>query len=672
MKYCKFLMTCFLVVFVNQTFAEETFELFVTPTNNLSTMGDAKMDEFEKHHRGIIVGRVKYNANIGGNLSDKTKLNINLNFMNENIELTITSVNSKGDNYSYSASNSESFDHLNIAESNGSILGSFHYHGRLYKFYPSDNGDTVIIEMPSDMTDHSPDYIDPPSSFDSLSNTKDSSSFTDSESEYTVIVAYTAAFAKDTGNVDAYMNLLEQETNQSYINSKINTRVKIVHYYQTAYPGSGIFVPSGGSTAIDLRFFSDTTRIETQEFNNLRDQYNADIKILLVGNDGYGTQCGEADAIGANESNALAVVIQDCGTGFYSFGHEIGHLFGARHALGQDSIDIFEPFEFAHGFCSEIPGTFRTIMARGNCPAGFSGRSQRWSNPDLSFKGQITGSEQFENNAKLHNIRAANVANFRQEPQSGGIIDACQEGHFPEDSLKAGEAVCLPDFSNGNQYQSEIYVPNDKAGSTMEIILSHGSGNGDLLHRFDSRPSRTVFDHISSNPGNEERILVENVQEGWNYIHVRADTEFSDVTILVSYVDSSTPQLPSSPTTPDIQIVDACKAEQTSVGNVELIAGNAVCLEDVFNRGYRQMALYVTDDKVGSTLEILLSHGFGNGTLLHRHNRRPNGPEFDHISNNSGNEEKILVKNVKRGWNYIHVNGDPSFSGVTLLPRYIE
>jgi len=658
-------MTCFLVVFVNQVFAEETYDLFVTPTNNLSSMSDQNMQSFEKKHTGIVVGRMKYNSNIGDNLREKIKLNIDLYFMDKGVELTVTNVNLKGNNYSYSASNSENFDNLNIAASNGSMLGSFHYHGKLYKFYPATNGDTVVIEMPSDVTEHEEDYTEPQSSFDIESSNIDTSDFTDSGSEYTVIVAYTPAFAIDAGNVDAYMSLLEQETNQAYKNSNINTSVRIVHSYQTTYPGSG-------DTGLDLGIISDTRVSETREFNTLRNQHHADIKILLVGNEGYGTQCGQANVF-ANEGNATAVVTERCGTGLLSFAHEIGHIFGALHEPSQDPST--KPFAFGHGYCDVNPDPFRTIMARQQCPSGFSRFDNRiayFSSPKLNIQGQVIGSADEQDNVRVHNIRAIEVANFRREPQSGGIIDACQEGHFPEDSLKAGEAVCLPDFSNGNQYQSEIYVPNDKAGSTMEIILSHGSGNGDLLHRFDSRPSRTVFDHISSNPGNEERILVENVQEGWNYIHVRADTEFSDVTILVSYVDGSTPQLPSSPTTPDIQIVDACKAEQTFVGNIELIAGNAVCLEDVFNRGYRQMALYVTDDKVGSTLEILLSHGFGNGTLLHRHNRRPNGPEFDHISNNSGNEEKILVKNIKRGWNYIHVNGDPSFSGVTLLPRYIE
>lgn len=124
---------------------------------------------------------------------------------------------------------------------------------------------------------------------------------------------------------------------------------------------------------------------------------------------------------------------------------------------------------------------------------------------------------------------------------------------------------------------------------------------------------------------------------------------------------------------PTDQIVDACQEGQTAVGNVQLFADAAVCLQDVNNGaqgGQRQMAFFVTADKVGSALEIILSHGTGNGTLLHKHGSRPNGNIFDHISNNSGNEERIVVQNVQSQWNYIHVRTESAFAGATLLVRY--
>ncbi len=137
---------------------------------------------------------------------------------------------------------------------------------------------------------------------------------------------------------------------------------------------------------------------------------------------------------------------------------------------------------------------------------------------------------------RLDLLAAVNDALPSTTPPEESIVDACKKGHFFKKSLKIDEAVCIPDFSKSQQFQSEIYVPKDKVGSTMEIILSHGGGNGNLLHRHNSRPTRTVFDHISDNPENEERIIVENVKKGWNYIHVQADKAFVGVTLLPRYI----------------------------------------------------------------------------------------------------------------------------------------
>ncbi len=121
---------------------------------------------------------------------------------------------------------------------------------------------------------------------------------------------------------------------------------------------------------------------------------------------------------------------------------------------------------------------------------------------------------------------------------SQSIDDVCQQGQTPVGNIEltAGNAVCLHNISSGDQMQMALNVPDNKVGSTLEIVLSHGSGNGDLLHRYDGRPSRTIYDDISNNPGNEERLLIQNVQRSWNYIHVRADPEFSNATLLVRYV----------------------------------------------------------------------------------------------------------------------------------------
>jgi len=73
---------------------------------------------------------------------------------------------------------------------------------------------------------------------DEIDNT-DTSKLNNKMIEYTVIVAYTKGFAdllsNNSNKIQAYMNLLESETNTAYANSKVKLKVKIVYHYQTAY-----------------------------------------------------------------------------------------------------------------------------------------------------------------------------------------------------------------------------------------------------------------------------------------------------------------------------------------------------------------------------------------------------------------------------------------------------
>jgi subtilisin family serine protease len=202
---------------------------------------------------------------------------------------------------------------------------------------------------------------------------------------------------------------------------------------------------------------------------------------------------------------------------------------------------------------TEIPGTIRyAVVARdsaGNylvnnstgtitCPGGICSYTK--SNtifPDGVYSWNVRVINPDNSNGIESSVLNFTVGIEDTTPIPTGIIDACQQGQTPVGNveLTPDNAVCLQDVANGNQRQMHFHVPDDKVGSTLEIILSHGTGNGNLLHRHGNRPTRTIYDHISDNSGNEERILVENVQRSWNYIHVRADTTFSGVTLLVRY-----------------------------------------------------------------------------------------------------------------------------------------
>ncbi len=445
----------------------ESFKLFLeTPNYNFS-----ESDIVAKGSNEQLYAQGKYNSGIGKHVAKKSTVSLAL--FDEVTNYKINSVSRKKDHrVSYSGS-SENNSTLSIAENNGRIVGSLQHDGKLYKLRPSKNGDTLIIEVKKEgLIDHSEAYSE--NSFqvnpNELTNYDNA---TNSAAEFTVIVAYTSNFSSDAGDVAAYMDLLELETNTSYSNSQVNTSVKIVHYYQTSYSDSGDFY-------IDRSYFTNSSNSEVAELHSLREQYNADIMILLTGNTGY-SFCGLANDIGATADNAIAFAREGCATGYYSFGHEIGHLFGARHIITKDSNTT--PYAYGHGYCNVTPSTWRTVMAY-DCPTNTGGpRIQQWSNPYISISSEPTGTVSQEYNAQVMNVRANTVANFR-------VDDGGDDDYEENDTLataydhSSNERIWLSNLSGlGIQTDDDWYkisVTSDYTRIVVDLQFTHADGDIDI------------------------------------------------------------------------------------------------------------------------------------------------------------------------------------------------
>jgi hypothetical protein len=400
MKNRRWLLLMF-VVLSNPAFSgQDVYELFIRQNEKGVTVPKT----VPKADKRVVELR-KYNPAVK---KINTKSVVKLSIDDKVLSFNVKSINRKTDSrWSFSGFTHNVHDFLHIAESNGNVVGSLLHSGVLYKIRPDKDGGSIISKVEQDtLIDHDESYylnynLD---SVDTTSLVSNDSTQFDSNSEFTVIVAYTAGFLNDAGTIDAYMDLLEQETNTSYANSEVDTRVRIVHAYQTSYSQSGDFYA-------DLDYFSNASNPETQELLDLRDTFNADVMMVLAGNNDY-SYCGIAREIGASAGNALALAKESCAVGYYSFGHELGHLFGARHIIDNDSS--IEPFEYGHGYCNTTSDTWRTVMAYG-CPPGTGGvRIQQWSNPNITINDEPTGTAELEFNARVINERAQVVANFRQ------------------------------------------------------------------------------------------------------------------------------------------------------------------------------------------------------------------------------------------------------------------
>ncbi len=87
---------------------------------------------------------------------------------------------------------------------------------------------------------------------------------------------------------------------------------------------------------------------------------SADIALLMTTD---GDSCGIAWFDVICRGMTIGVVARSCATGYYSTGHEIGHMYGCSHnkeASGQNPT-----YQFAHGFLMNPPvnSGYRSILA---------------------------------------------------------------------------------------------------------------------------------------------------------------------------------------------------------------------------------------------------------------------------------------------------------------------
>jgi hypothetical protein len=218
-----------------------------------------------------------------------------------------------------------------------------------------------------------------------------------------LIVSYTAAAKAAYGSdIEAMIQLAVSETNQGYQNSGINASVHLAHMYQVNY-GEKVGTTKRSFETI-LAHFAGNGDGFMDEIHTLRETYKADVAVLIIDQNDW---CGLADAILATKDSAFALVYYDCATGYYSFGHEIGHLLGARHNPEVDSST--DPFSYGHGYLQPSK-SWRTIMAY---PSGGLTRINYWSNPNVMHDGVPMGTAATHDNARVLRETVGTVAAFK-------------------------------------------------------------------------------------------------------------------------------------------------------------------------------------------------------------------------------------------------------------------
>lgn len=262
----------------------------------------------------------------------------------------------------------------------------------------------------SKFVDHDPSWeieeLDEPMANDTADPNADSAAFID------IMVAYTddaRVAAGGTPGIKAAILTALNETNASYENSDVVTRLRLVHVEEYLYVETG-------NLSTDLNRFSNTTDAHFSSIHTLRNTYGADMVGLIVENGGV--YCGKPAAIKATEAKAFMAVERSCATGYYSFGHEFGHLQGARHDKFSDPKNT--PYAYGHGYVhpsAAVANRWRTIMAENKkcLSLGYScTRLNYWSNPNITYNAAKMGVAGSSEDFRVLNTTASSVANFRQ------------------------------------------------------------------------------------------------------------------------------------------------------------------------------------------------------------------------------------------------------------------
>ena len=314
-----------------------------------------------------------------------------------------------------------------------------------------------------------------------------------------VLVVYTPAArlaAGGTAGMLSQIDLAVAETNTGYANSHVIQRVRLAGTAEVAYTESG-------DISVDLDRVTTPGDGYMDGVAALRDTHHADL-VSLVTETPSSAYCGVAWLMAGNDPgfapNAFSVVELACMTGYYSFGHEMGHNMGLNHARS----DPTGTGAFAYSFGYKNPASlFRTVMAY-DCPVSCP-RVLYFSNPAVSYGGNPTGvatgsASAADNALSLDNTRVT-VANWRAAPAQPTLTLVQPNGG---ESWAAGSSHAITWTTSG-------LAPD----TVVNITYSNGRGGGFVSNaRSGAAIGRARVGQgsyswkVPSNPGNRWRVTL--------------------------------------------------------------------------------------------------------------------------------------------------------------------
>lgn len=306
---------------------------------------------------------------------------------------------------------------------NGRITGSIHVKGELYRIFPLKNGPDMLQKIDQGKLRFEPDdvlFADPATKPKATEITQKKSPCKEAcdgsfsgpsviETVRLMIVVPEVVLDNYPGDMQALIELGVAETNQGYLNSGAGLKLELAPTITTDY------VPLGGTLDLDRLVRPSDGYMD--EVHGVRNDVAADV-VGMIAAMPPATCNGHAAEIGATAETAFFRIGWGCVTGWYLFGHEIGHLFGARHHFWippnfPDPVPDFGYPAYSHGYI-DLECRWRTIMS-GPCTMEPNKPSviNVWSNPSVHYQGVPVGTYEYNHNQRVLEENKRTVAGFR-------------------------------------------------------------------------------------------------------------------------------------------------------------------------------------------------------------------------------------------------------------------
>ncbi len=311
-----------------------------------------------------------------------------------------------------------------LASQGASLAGTVTYAGRLFEIMA--RGDNAHAVREIDLTQLPPE--DPTAVPASEDSPISDGAMPGNDAAVTgqvidVMVVYSPqAEANAGGEAGVRSRILQAITaaNQAFLNSEIDTALNLVHMGQIDYvethsmPTTLAWLRANGDDALD-------------EVHALRDQYGADLVVLVSADRDY---CGAGyliDGVASNLASFAFALVRDACLSTGSLAHQIGHLMGNAHNPEHAHSAGASPD--AHGY--RLCGEFRDLMSY---PCADEPRVNLFSNPDIQYQGWPTGILGANDTARSMNDTAVTVARFQA---AGGTTDPLPRIPAAPDNLQA-------------------------------------------------------------------------------------------------------------------------------------------------------------------------------------------------------------------------------------------